>query len=99
MHQRQYIKYGIRLCFICVYSEPVLRRARKETNTQKETCTVSRSKQSAAEKVRIDTCTYGESDNIYVYEKIYIEMYSETKICVNRYICKKKVYTGRMESC
>ncbi len=69
MHQRQYIKYRIRMCHMCVYSEPVLRRRRKETNIQTVTCTVSRSKQRAAEKVRIDTCTYGDAYNSYEYEK------------------------------
>jgi hypothetical protein len=90
MYQVQGKKYRIQLSPRRVYIELVLRRARKKTHTLKVACTVSRSKQRAAERERKDTCPYDTVYNSYNYAKKGIEMYNDRKSREGCYIGKNK---------
>jgi len=90
MYQVQGKKYRIQIIPRHVYIEPVLRRSRKKTNTLKVACTVSRSKQSAAERERDDTCPYVNVYNSYKRAKIGIVTWNVCKSCEECYIGNNK---------
>ena len=89
MYQVQGKKYRIQIIpSVCmyVYAKPVLRRSRKKTNTPKVACTVSLSKQSAAEGERDDTCPYVNVYNRYKRVEIGILTGNVCKSCEECYI-------------